>query len=111
MSDWMLHRNLPRANRMAPIPEAAGALMHPVTLMAIAVLLLNDHVFKHAWPGTWWTGKLSDIAWMVFALPALALVLAFAVPRTPRWSNRVFVIAYVGLALLYFAYNLNEALH
>jgi hypothetical protein len=111
MITGMLRRDLPRADRMVPLPQAAGALLHPVTLLAIAALLLNDHIFKHTWPGTWWTGKLSDIAWMVFALPAFAFILALVATRTPRWSNRVFVIAYAGLSLLYLAYNLNEPLH
>lgn len=100
-----------QAADMTPVSRAAGALLHPVTLTAIVVLLLNDHAFKHAWPDTWWTGKLSDLAWMVFAPPALALVLALVVPRTRSWGSRVFVVAYFGLALLYLAYNFNEPLH
>ena len=39
--------------------------MHPVALAAIAVLVVNDHVLKSAYPG-WLTGKLSDIAGLVF---------------------------------------------
>lgn len=96
---------------ITPLSRAMGALLHPVTLTAIAVLLVNDHVFKHAWPETWWTGKLSDLAWMVFAPPAVALVLTAVVPRTRSWGNRVFVVAYLGLALLYLVYNFNEPLH
>jgi hypothetical protein len=104
-------RSEAQVTSMLPLSRATGALLHPVTLTAIAVLLLNDHVFKHAWPDMWWTGKLSDFSWMVFAPPALALVLAIVVPRTPSWGNRVFTVTYVGLALLYLVYNLNEALH
>ncbi|MDA0799847.1 MAG: hypothetical protein O2884_14440 [Chloroflexi bacterium] len=85
--------------------------MHPVTLAAIAVLLINDYVFKQAWPGSWWTGKLSDLAWMVFAPPVLATVIALFVPRAPVWRHVVFAIAYGGLALLYLTYNLVEPLH
>ncbi len=47
---------------------------HPLTVAATAVLLLNDHVFKQAWPGLV-TGKLSDVAGMVVAPPVLALLL------------------------------------
>ncbi len=40
-------------------------LLHPVALLAIAVLLFNDHVGKYAWPGVV-TGKVSDFAGLVF---------------------------------------------
>ncbi|SDZ20693.1 Catechol 2,3-dioxygenase [Amycolatopsis xylanica] len=47
---------------------------HPLTIGATAVLLLNDHVFKQAWPGLV-TGKLSDVAGLVVAPPVLGLLL------------------------------------
>jgi len=37
------------------------AVLHPLALLALALLIANDHVFKAAVPG-WWTGKLSDVA-------------------------------------------------
>jgi hypothetical protein len=40
-------------------------LLHPVPLFALATLIVNDHVLKLRYPG-WVTGKLSDIAGMVF---------------------------------------------
>jgi len=46
----------------------------PLTVGATAVLLLNDHVFKQAWPGLV-TGKLSDVAGLVVAPPVLGLLL------------------------------------
>ncbi|MBP2329448.1 hypothetical protein JOF56_009833 [Kibdelosporangium banguiense] len=46
---------------------------HPLTVGATAVLLLNDHVLKQAWPGVV-TGKLSDVAGLVMAPPALGLL-------------------------------------
>lgn len=46
---------------------------HPLTVGATAVLLLNDHVFKQAWPGLV-TGKLSDVAGLVVAPPVLGLL-------------------------------------
>jgi hypothetical protein len=42
-----------------------SGLLHPVALLAIAVLVVNDHVLKAAWPGVI-TGKLSDFAGLVF---------------------------------------------
>ncbi len=50
--------------RTARLTPGAG-LLHPVPLAAVGVLLLNDHVLKHAMPGAL-TGKLSDFAGMVF---------------------------------------------
>ncbi|MFD1934816.1 hypothetical protein ACFSKW_25400 [Nonomuraea mangrovi] len=47
---------------------------HPVTVVAVIVLLVNDHLLKQAWPG-FLTGKLSDVAGLVVAPPLLALVL------------------------------------
>ena len=46
-------------------PVAGGALVHPVALAAIAVLVLNDHLGKAAFPGVI-TGKLSDLAGLAF---------------------------------------------
>ncbi|GIH24228.1 hypothetical protein Aph01nite_25380 [Acrocarpospora phusangensis] len=48
-------------------------LGHPLTVAAVAVLLLNDHVFKALWPGVV-TGKLSDFAGLVVAPPLLNLL-------------------------------------
>jgi len=54
---------------------AATCLRRPVVLGAIALLLLNDHVLKRAWPG-FVTGKLSDIAWPLVAVPVAGFLLA-----------------------------------
>jgi hypothetical protein len=40
--------------------------MHPVTLLAVVVLVVNDWVLKPRWHGVI-TGKLSDVAGMAFA--------------------------------------------
>jgi hypothetical protein len=58
----------PLSRRTSPLP--ADGLLHPLALVALATLLVNDHVLKSAFPG-WWTGKLSDLA----ALVVLALVI------------------------------------
>lgn len=46
-------------------PGKQYPLLHPVPLLALATLVINDHVLKQHYPG-WITGKLSDIAGMVF---------------------------------------------
>ncbi|MBJ6759865.1 hypothetical protein JGU66_03765 [Myxococcaceae bacterium JPH2] len=45
-------------------PFPGSMLLHPGMLLAVGVLVLNDHVFKARWP-SWWTGKLSDAAGLV----------------------------------------------
>ena len=61
--------------------RCASALTHPVTLAALVALLLNDGLFKSLWPDSWVTGKLSDLAWVVFASPLLAFVLSLFLSR------------------------------
>ncbi len=60
-----------------------GEFLHPVPLVALAVLVVNDHVLKGAGPA-WLTGKLSDFAGVLFfplLLTALGDVLACGVAR------------------------------
>ena len=91
--------------------QAASALMHPVTLAALGVLLLNDLLFKAMWPGAWVPGKLSDLAWMIFAPPVLAYILSFATLGSLPVQRAAFVAAYAGLPLLYVAFNTFEPVH
>ena len=57
------------------------ALASPGFALALVVLVLNDHVLKQAYPG-WVTGKLSDVAGLVFAPVLLGVLLtAWRVPR------------------------------
>ena len=91
--------------------RAASALMHPVTLAALAVLLANDLLFKALWPGAWIPGKLSDLAWMMFAPPALAYIISFATANSLRAQRIAFATAYAGLPLLYVAFNTFEPVH
>lgn len=57
------------------------ALASPGFALALVVLVLNDHVLKTAYPG-WVTGKLSDVAGLVFAPVLLGVLLtAWRVPR------------------------------
>jgi hypothetical protein len=48
-----------------------AALVHPVTLAALVVLVVNDHVLKSRFPGVI-TGKASDLAGLVL-MPAVSL--------------------------------------
>ncbi len=87
------------------------ALTHPVTLAALGVLLLNDLVLKSLWANPWTTGKLSDLAWVAFASPLLAFLLSLAARNHRRAQRAAFMAAYVGLPLLYAAFNTFAPVH
>jgi hypothetical protein len=74
-----------RASRMP-----GEALLHPLAVAAVAILLLNDHVMKQAFPG-WLTGKASDFAGLVvFPLLALSIYeMITALLRKPYSPSRV----------------------
>ena len=88
-----------------------SALTHPATVAALGVLLLNDLLLKAIWPHSWLTGKLSDVAWLVFALPLLAFLLSFGARRNLRAKRLAFLVAYAGLPLLYAAFNTFDPVH
>ena len=50
-------------------------LLHPISIGAMIVLGLNDHVWKEMY-GNWWTGKLSDVAGLLF----FPLLLEYVMP-------------------------------
>jgi hypothetical protein len=84
----------PRHEAARP-PDAAGTLLHPVALAALAILVLNDHVLKAAFPGLV-TGKLSDVAGVTL-LPLVLIagweLLRSALGRDPGPRVRALVVA------------------
>lgn len=95
----------------------------PIALVAVALLVVNDHYLKQAFPG-FVTGKLSDVAGMVFfplllrallrpLLPArlresagddrlllaccLATAVAFALTKTTELGNQAYRVAWAAL--------------
>ncbi len=91
--------------------RCVSALTHPATVIALATLLLNDVLFKALWPQAWITGKLSDLAWVIFALPLLAFLLSLCTRGNRIAVRTAFITAYVGLPLLYAAFNTFEPVH
>ncbi|ATB28511.1 hypothetical protein [Melittangium boletus] len=82
-------------------PFPASALLHPVSLGALVLWVLNDHVFKARWPSGW-TGKLSDVAGLVFfplLLQAGWEVLAARGGRAVRPSRRVLLASVLFTAV------------
>jgi hypothetical protein len=81
-------------------------LVHPVPVGAILLLLMNDHVWKRAY-GAAWTGKLSDVAGLVF-FPLLVQA-AWEIVMLGRWrgpSRRVLELAVVATVLCFAAIKL-----
>ena len=89
----------------APVgPTPGGGLLHPLPLVAIALLLLNDHLFKSAFAGSWWPGKLSDFAGLAFFplfLQALGEAGAELARRPWAPSRRVLVVAAIATAVVF----------
>ncbi|MEU5913069.1 hypothetical protein [Micromonospora sp. NPDC047527] len=76
-------------------PTTLSWLCHPATLLALVVLVVNDHVWKAAFPGLV-TGKLSDVAGLVLAPPLVAVLLTLVVPRMPARIAAVAGLVAVG---------------
>ncbi|MFF0466678.1 hypothetical protein ACFYPX_04435 [Micromonospora zamorensis] len=74
---------------------ALSWLCHPATLLALVVLVVNDHVLKLAFPGLV-TGKLSDVAGLVLAPPLVAVLLTLLVPRLPARAAALTGLVAVG---------------
>ena len=64
----------------------ADALLHPATLLALGLLVLNDHVLKAAYPGAV-TGKLSDLAGLAFFPIMLVGAWELVLAMTGRWRG------------------------
>ncbi|WFF02910.1 hypothetical protein [Micromonospora sp. WMMD964] len=81
--------------RLDGAPTTLSWLCHPTTLLALVLLLVNDHVWKPAFPGLL-TGKLSDVAGLVLAPPLVAVLLTLLVPRMPARIAAVAGLVAVG---------------
>lgn len=80
-------------------------MTRPLAIVAVLVLFVNDHVLKQAWPGAV-TGKLSDVAGMIF-FPLLLHTFAWTcVPRARRDArlfDRMLLGACVATAVVFAA--------
>ena len=75
------------------------SLAHPISVGAIVVLMLNDHVFKQHWPSPI-TGKLSDVAGLMF-FPLLMIAIVDVIIR-PGWRH----LPLVAVTLTGFCFSL-----
>lgn len=65
--------------------HAAGALAHPVALVAALALGANALWWQRAFP-SWWTGKIGDVAWLAVAPLGMGLMLAVAKDCVGMWG-------------------------
>ncbi len=82
--------------------KALDCLSHPITLVSLGILFLNDHVLRVLWP-SWVTGKLGDFAWLYFMPFVVAAGLAWLLPTALRRRERVVGRLSVGGVALLFA--------
>lgn len=75
-------------------------LLRPPFLIALTLLILNDHWLKYAWPG-WLSGKLSDFSGL-FVFAVFAFVIFGAWVRTPK---RLLVL-HLSIAVAFLAWKL-----
>lgn len=69
-------------------------LTHPLTWLAVAILLINDHFLK-ALMSSWFTGKLSDFAGLFFFPFVLAALLSLPLDRlrvSPRRAGSLAIL-------------------
>lgn len=74
-----------------------NSLTHPITILSVILLLLNDHFLRIHFP-SWWTGKLGDFAWLTFAPFICALIFAWIITR--RLPNQVAWVGYVSFSFI-----------
>ncbi len=92
-----------------------GEALHPVALLAIGVLLLNDWVLKRRFTGSAVTGKLSDLAGLAAApvvLTALIGLVLLAAAKLgaridPRLTQRRLVLAVLATGVVFAAIKLD----
>jgi hypothetical protein len=85
------------------LPTPGDALLHPLVLVALAVLLLNDHYLKSVAPGLV-TGKLSDFGGLalfpILLLGGWELVLCVS-GRWQRPAVRALLVSVVATAVAF----------
>lgn len=83
---------MPASDAEARSAALTKALVHPLVVGAVLVLIVNDHLLKRAMPGLI-TGKLSDVAGLVFFPLTLAVALAWLARRAGRRAEPVRLVA------------------
>lgn len=83
-----LRRALRGTDRVATPALPVGEAMHPLTLAAVAVLVVNDWVLKAHWHNAL-TGKLSDVAGLAFAPVVLTAAIGLVLHAAAKLGARI----------------------
>lgn len=75
--------------------HALGTLLHPVSILAVIVQLVNDHILRRAIPSPVW-GKLGDVTMLTYAPLMCAALLAVIAPILSRRTVALFGLGLVG---------------
>jgi predicted cation transporter len=75
----------------------SSLLAHPVALLALVTLVVNDHLLKTAAPG-FLTGKLSDVAGLVVVPVLVAELVAVAGRRVGRREGAPSMVPWTAFA-------------
>ena len=78
--------------------KAVALLAHPVSISTIGLYSLNTFVFQRLAPN-WWTGKLSDLTWLIFMPFAVTALLACLLPA--RHRRYAFPLSIIGIAFMF----------
>jgi hypothetical protein len=92
----------------ASVRSWGAELAQPIPLLAVALLVVNDHYLKRAGiaPG-WLTGKLSDVAGLFFFPLLLTALLGWSLQRArPSLKLRTPILAAFSVALTAIAFSL-----
>lgn len=87
---------------------ASRLMLHPVLLIALLILIVNDHVLKAAYPG-WLTGKLSDFTGLVVFPLMLLSVLDLVLGALRRRSSVVVAVVLIGSGAVFAVIQINPA--
>jgi hypothetical protein len=105
-----LRRALRGAERGERPALPVGEAMHPVALAAVLLLVVNDWLLKPRWSGAV-TGKLSDVAGLVFAPVVLSsligLLLIVARRPDPYLTHRRLVACITATGVVFAATKLS----
>jgi len=105
------------AGSIAPRIRACRSAVHPITLAAVALLVLNDWVLKPRFGPSLVTGKLSDLAGLVVAPVALSAGLGLCLRLAamlgaavdPSLSRRRLVLCTLATGAVFAAVKLDPA--
>lgn len=87
--------------------RAFHLLTRPLTLGAVGILFLNDHVLRRSWP-SWWTGKIGDFAWLYFAPFVAGAILAWLIPA--KWRRQELIVGLLSFGLIGSTFTLANSL-